>query len=99
MNQDVDPNLIFFFRLADQQRMHLKSLEDDARDNYARQQRDMATAAAASNMQQLGEKQSREAWNRQYEMNRDRTDLAKVNASHLHASATMSMGTSANFRQ
>lgn len=85
-------------RLADAQRMHLKQLEDQARDKYMQDVRDMTTAAAASNMQQLGEKQSREnAW-RQYELNRDRTDLNKVNASTLNPSATLSMGTSANFR-
>eukprot|EP00353_Schmidingerella_taraikaensis_P010938 CAMPEP_0185577794 /NCGR_PEP_ID=MMETSP0434-20130131/11032_1 /TAXON_ID=626734 ORGANISM="Favella taraikaensis, Strain Fe Narragansett Bay" /NCGR_SAMPLE_ID=MMETSP0434 /ASSEMBLY_ACC=CAM_ASM_000379 /LENGTH=48 /DNA_ID= /DNA_START= /DNA_END= /DNA_ORIENTATION= len=48
----------------------------------------MTTAAAATNMQQLGEKQSREnAW-KQYEINRDTTDLNKVNASTLNPSAT-----------
>jgi len=60
--------------------------------------RDMTTAAAASNTQMLGSKQSQEnAW-RQYEVNRDNTDLNKVNASTLNPSTTMSMGTSANFR-
>ena len=78
--------------------MHLKNLEDQSRDQYMADVRAMTTAAAATNMQQLGEKQSREnAW-RQYEINRDNTDLNKVNASTLNPSATMSMGTSANFR-
>ena len=78
--------------------MHLKNLEDQARDQYMADVRAMTTAAAATNMQQLGEKQSREnAW-RQYEINRDNTDLNKVNASTLNPSATMQMGTSANFR-
>ena len=84
--------------MQDAQRMHLKNLEDQARDKYMADVRDMTTAAAASNIQHLGEKQSREnAW-RQYEVNRDNTDLARVNASTLNQSATMSMGTSANFR-
>ena len=51
--------------------MHLKQLEDEARDKYMADVRAMTTAAAATNMQQLGEKQSRErAW-QQYEINRD----------------------------
>ena len=58
----------------------------------------MTTAAAATNMQQLGEKQSRErAW-QQYEINRDRVDLAHVNASTLNPSATQSMGVSGKFQ-
>ena len=78
--------------------MHLKQLEDEARDKYMQDVRDMTTAAAASNMQALGTKQAREnAW-RQYDINRDNTDLNKVNASTLNQSATMNMGTSANFR-
>mgnify|MGYP001413573082 CR=1 FL=1 len=85
-------------RLADQQRMHLKDLEDQARVKYMQDVRDMQTAAAASNMQMLGSKQSSEAAWRRYEVNRDNTDLNKVNASSLNPSATMSMGTSANFR-
>ena len=78
--------------------MHLKQLEDEARDKYMQDVRDMTTAAAASNIQSLGTKQSREnAW-RQYDINRDNTDLNKVNASTLNQSATMNMGTSANVR-
>ena len=78
--------------------MHLKNLEDASRDKYMQDVRDMQTAAAHQNMQQLGEKQSREnAW-RQYEQNRDATDLTKVNASALNPTSTLSMGTSANFR-
>ena len=89
---------MFTNRLADEQRMRLKQLEDAARDKYMQDVRDMTTAAAASNTQMLGEKQSREnAW-RQYEQRRDQTDLAKVNASNLNPSATMGMGTSANFQ-
>ena len=37
-------------RMADEQRMHLKRLEDEARDNYAAEVRAMKTAAAASNI-------------------------------------------------
>ena len=58
-------------RLQDQQRMQLKMLEDQARDHYAQQVRDMTTAAAATNMQQLGTKQSHEAHMRRYEAERD----------------------------
>ena len=78
--------------------MHLKMLEDQARDNYAANQRAMTQAAAATNMQQLGEKQSRENALRQYEINRDVTDLNKVNSTQLNPTATLSAGTSANFR-
>ena len=78
--------------------MHLKNLEDAARDQYRADIRAMTSAAAAQNMQQLGEKQSRENYLRQQEMNRDQTDLAKVNASTLNPSQTLGMGTSANFR-
>ena len=46
----------------------------------------MTSAAAATNMQQLGEKQSREKARYQYEINRDQTDLAHVNASTLRPS-------------
>ena len=78
--------------------MHLKQIEDASRDKYMADIRDMTTAAAASNTQMLGEKQSREkAWH-QYEVNRDQTDMNKVNASTLNPTATLSMGTSANFR-
>ena len=53
--------------MRDQERMHLKQIEDASRDKYMQDVRDMTTAAAASNTQMLGEKQSREnAW-RQYE--------------------------------
>ena len=48
--------------------------------------------------QQLGEKQSRENALRQYEINRDVTDLNKVNSTQLNPTATLSAGTSANFR-
>ena len=51
--------------------MQLKMLEDQARDHYAQQVRDMTTAAAATNMQQLGTKQSHEAHMRRYEAERD----------------------------
>ena len=61
--------------MRDQERMHLKQIEDASRDKYMQDVRDMTTAAAASNTQMLGEKQSREnAW-RQYEQNRDNSDL------------------------
>ena len=46
----------------DEQRMHLKNLEDAKRDGYNANIRAMATAANATNMQQLGEKQSREKY-------------------------------------
>ena len=78
--------------------MHLKMLEDQARDNYAANQRAMTKAAAASCMQQLGEKQSKENALRNYEMNRDRTDLNRVNATQLNPTATLSAGTSASFK-
>ena len=73
-------------------------LEDQAREKYMADQRAMTTAAAASNNQLFGEKQSRENANRQYENNRDVTDLNKVNSTKLHPTATLSAGTSANFR-
>ena len=61
------------------------------------QVRDMTTAAAATNMQMLGSKQSQErAW-KQYEINRDQTDLAHVNASTLNPSANQTMGVSGRF--
>ena len=44
----------------------------------------MATAANASNMQQLGEKQSREKYWQQYEATQDQTDLAKINSTTLN---------------
>ena len=78
--------------------MHLKMLEDQSRDNYNQQIRDMSKAAASTNMQQLGEKQSRENYMRRYEADRDQTDLSKVNSTCLNPSATQTMGTSANFR-
>ncbi len=36
------------FRMYDQQRLHFKNLEDSARDNYIRQQKDMEVAHAAT---------------------------------------------------
>ena len=78
--------------------MHLKALEDQARDQYAADLRTMQAATMATNMQQLGEKQSREAHLRQYEMNRDQTDLAKVNLSALNPTSTLSAGTSGQFK-
>ena len=79
--------------LMDQQSMQLKQLEDAKRDEYMANVRNMTQAAASTNMQQLGEKQSCEnAW-RQYEANRDVTDMNKVNSTALNPSATLSAGT------
>ena len=86
------------FRMMDEQRMHLKNLEDAKRDGYNANIRAMATAANATNMQQLGEKQSREKYWQQYEATKDQTDLAKINSTALNPTSTLSMGTSANFR-
>ena len=89
MNQLSNRYLIFLYtrsRLADEQRMQIKAMEDAARDKYSQDIRDMTTAAASTNMQQFGEKQSREKARYQYEINRDQTDLNHVNASTLRPS-------------
>ena len=77
--------------------MHLKMLEDQAREQYQQNLRAMTKAAAEKNIQNLGEKQSREAYMRQYEATRDQTDLARVNATTLNPTASMTMGTSGRF--
>ena len=78
--------------------MRIKQLEDEARDKYMQDVRDMTTAAASHNMQDLGTKQSRENALRNYNLNRDQTDLAKVNASTLNPSAMQNMGASGTFK-
>ena len=81
------------YRLYDAQRMHLKRLEDAARDNYQQQIRDMTTAALATNGQVDAAKKSSEAHWKQYEATTDAHDLAKMNSSSLNPSATMTQGT------
>ena len=52
----------------------------------------MATAAATSNLQNFNQKSSKETYLRNEEALKDRVDLAKINASTLNPSATMSAG-------
>ena len=84
--------------MADAQRMELKRLEDQARDKYAADIRAMQRGAAATNMQQLGEKQSKESYLRQQEATRDQIDLAKVNMTALNPSSTLRAGTTGRFQ-
>ena len=58
--------------------------------------RAMASAAAQSNLQAQAQKQSKESYLKNMEALKDRTDLAAVNSTTLHATATMSA--SAAFR-
>ena len=78
--------------------MHLKRLDDQARDDYNANLRRMAQAQAQTNLQQFAQRQSSDNDRRQYEINRDNTDLNKVNASTLRPSATLSAGTTAQFK-
>ena len=43
-------------------------------------------------MEQIGVKRATEAYNKEYEARTDRNDLAKMNASTLNPSATMTAG-------
>ena len=72
--------------------MHLKRLEDAARDDYQNKIRAMTTAALNKNTEVNDEKKSSEAHWKNYEAQTDKNDLAKMNASALNPSATLTQG-------
>ena len=72
--------------------MHLKRLEDAARDQYQQQVRDMTQASLATNAQVDASKKSSEAYWKNYEAQTDKNDLTKMNQSSLNPSASLTQG-------
>ena len=64
-------------------------LEDQKRAEYAHNVRTMATAATKANNQAFDQKTSKEAFLRREQADLDKTDLNRVNMSHLIASAAL----------
>ena len=67
--------------------MAIKDLNDTAHDSHLREQREVARSNLAAQQEQVQERKQREAAHKQAEIERDRTDLAYVEASKLCESA------------
>ena len=72
--------------------MHLKQLEDAARDTYQQQVRDMQKGCLKTMQEQLDAKKSSEQYWKNYNAAKDKADLNVMNASVLNPSATQTQG-------
>lgn len=78
--------------LYDQQRIHFKNLEDQARDQYTANQRAMTKAALSTNTQTYDSKRDREAHEKRNEQCQDQQELAWTNSTYLAKTGNLQAG-------